>query len=368
MKFTVTVGELARALGLVGGVVSSKTTIPILTHVLVKALSDNRISITGTDLERECTSEAPAEIAEPGVEVLQGSVFKTIVNALPKAASLTVSTDGSGRALLTSSRGRYKLATLDAADFPEAKPAEGAPFKVDAKKLRAILEATLGSVSTESTRFYLCGIYLHIADGALVAASTDGHRLCRRSMDLPAGAEGIPGVIIPTMGATTMIALLDGIDGDVTAWITPARMWIRTPQAEFSTALINGRYPDYQRVIPEYNGAAATISGAELCAAVERAAATMPEAKVVSAGLTSTADGLVIKVGPQDAEAAVEQVDAEFHAEGGEVAANSRYLAAMTKVWGDAPIEIHMSSQSDPLVFTSKAIPEQLYILMPMRR
>lgn len=367
MKFTATVGEISRALGLVAGVIATKTNIPILTYVLVKT-DGNRITITGTDLERECTASAPAEVNKAGVEALPGSILKDLLGKLPKAGNVTIECVKAGRANVTSGRGRFALATLDAADFPEARAAAGAPFKIDAKNLRAILEATIGSASTESTRFYLCGVFLHVLDGALAAASTDGHRLCRRSMDLPTGAENIPGVIIPTAGVNTILALLDSIEGDVEVTVSESRIWLKTPAADFSTALINGRFPDYQRAIPQFNGATATFSGPELCAAVERAATTLPEAKAIGAGLLPTPHGIEIKVGPDGAEAAVEHIDAEFHSAASEVAANAKYLAAMTKIWGDAPIDLHITGPGGPLVFTSRKLPECLYVLMPMRR
>lgn len=367
MKFTATVGEISRALSAVSGVVATKTTIPILTHVLVEA-KDSRVTITGTDLERECTSGSPAEVLETGVEVLPGGILKDLIGKLPKAGNVTIETTDAGRVRVTSGRGRFALSSLGAEDFPEAKEPEGASFKIDAKSFRTILEATVGSVSTESTRYYLCGVFLHVLDGALAAVGLDGHRLCRRSMDLPEGAENISGVIIPTMGVTTILSLLDGIDGDVDLCVSRSRIWLKTPAAEFSTALINGTFPDYQRAIPQFNGAAATFSGPDLCAAVERAATTLPEAKAIGAGLLPTPDGIVIKVGSDGAETAVEHIDAEFHGKAEEVAANAKYLAAMTKIWGDAPIDLHITDRGGPIVFTSKAVPTALYVIMPMRR
>lgn len=369
MKFTATVGEFLRALNLVGSVVPTKATIPILSHVLLKAMPDNRVSVVGTDMERECATDAQAEVEEIGSVTVPGSILKGIVSCLPKAGNLTLSIESGGRVSILSGRGRFAMSYLNAEDFPSVKPAEGQSLAIDAKKFRAILEATVGSASTEETRFYLCGVFLHVYDGALVAVSTDGHRMCFRSMDLPAGAEaGLAGVIIPTSSVNTLITLLEGCDGEVSAWITQARMWVQTPQATFSTALINGQYPDYRRVVPRYNGAAATVAGAELAAAIERAAETRPDAKAVGAGLSVSREGITITAGPAGAETAIEQIDAEYHADAEEVAANAKYLANMTKIWGNAPIDIHFTGRGAPLVFTSKALPEQTYIIMPMKR
>lgn len=369
MKFTATVGELLRALNLVGTVVSTKTTIPILTHVLIKAMPDNRVTVVGTDLERECSADAPAEVEEIGAVALPGDILKGVVSRLPKAGNMTISLDqAKGRVSIISGRGKFALHYLEPEDFPEAKTAEGAPFEIEAKKLLAILEATVGTVATESNRYYLCGVYLHVKDGALVAASNDSYRMCRRTTDLPVGAESLPGIIIPTAAVTTMMTLLEDCEHSVSMWVTRSRIWLKTKHAEFSTALINGQYPDYERAIPPFNGAAATVSGADLAAAVERAAATLPEAKAVGAGLTVTPDGLEIKVGPRNAETAVEHIDAEIHKPHDEAVANAKFIAAMTKVWGTAPIDIHLGAGRAALVFTSKAIPEQTYIIMPMKR
>lgn len=367
MRFSVTVGELARALGLVSGVVEAKTTIPILTHVLVKALPGSRVQITGTDLERECIASVPAEVSAIGSAALPGGILKSVVTALPKAAELAIALTDNGRVTLTTSRARFAMSVLQPEDFPEAKERDGIGFKIDAKKLAAILEATIGCASNEESRWHMCGVYLHVSDGALVAVATDMHRLCKRVMDLPAGAEAMPGIIISTKAVLTIVSLLGSADGDVSLWITPQRLWIETPQADFSTALINAQYLNYRSAIPQYNGSAATFSGVELCAAVERAAATLPDAKVVAASIISKPEGLFIEVGPRGSETAVEHIDAEFAVEA-EIAANTKYLAAMTKVWGTAPIEVHVVGPGQPIVFTSKALPEQLYMIMPLRR
>ncbi|WP_072389771.1 DNA polymerase III subunit beta [Hyphomicrobium sp. CS1GBMeth3] len=367
MKFSVTVGEFARAMNLVSSVIEVRTTIPILSHALIKATPDSRVSITGTDLERECIADVPAEVDEIGSWALPAGILKSVVSALPKASTLTVSAIKDGRIQLSSSRSRFAMSMLPAEDFPEAKPQEGEPFKIDAKKFAAILSSTVGAASTEETRWHLCGVYLHIRDGALAAVATDYHRFALRSMDLPAGAEAMPGVIISTKSVTTIVSLLDAADGDVSLWITKSRLWLETAQIKFSTALINGQFPNYQNAIPQFNGASAVFSGTELCAAVDRAAATLPEAKVVSASISPKEDGLLIEVGPRGHETAIEHIDAEYHASG-EATANAKYISAMTKVWGNAPIEIHIGGPGDAIVFTSKALPEQLYMIMPMRR
>jgi len=364
MKFSATVADLVKALALVAGVVENRTTIPIISHVLIRA-QDGRVTISSTDLERECTAIVPAEITAHGETTVSCSIFKSIVDKLPKSGTLTFSV--AERATLTFGRSRFALQTLNPEDFPLSKPPEGTSFAVDCKKLSDLLSAAIESVSTETTRFYLCGVYLHTRADGLCAASTDGHRLIRRTMPLPEGAENIPGGIVPTKGVRLLISLLDSVDGQATVWLSNSRLWLRVASAEFSTALISGTYPDYERVIPRKSDPAITFIGQEFAAAVERAAATAPEAKVVTAGLTPTPDGLVIKVGVGGQDTAVEHIEGEYHREAREVGANAKYLAAMTKVWGTAPISMQLGDPGDPILFTSTALPEQLYVLMPMR-
>lgn len=367
MKFSINAADLVKTLNIVAGIIEARNTIPMLSHILVTAI-DGRIEITGTDLDRYCVAETAAEVEEMGAEVIPAGIFKDIVSRLPKAATVTLTTGNEGRVSLQAGRGRFALSTLNAADFPSMKPVGGSPFTISAKAFRAIFEATIGSVSTEETRFYLNGVYLHNCRGALRATSTDGHRMAWRSMDLPAGAENIPGMIVPTKSVHTLMTILEAAEGDVTVWATDARLWVHAKDIRFSSGLVQGQFPDYERAVPRFNGAAATFNGQEFAAAVERAAAALPDAKAVPAGLLPTPDGLVIKTGERNADTAVEHVETEFHEEAPETTVNSKYLVAMTKVFGTAPISMHITNPSSAVAFTSKAIPEQLYVIMPLRR
>lgn len=366
MKFSATVSDLVKALALVAGVVESRTTIPIISHVLIRA-QDGRVTVSSTDLDRECTAVVPAEITAHGATTVSCSILKSIVDKLPKSGTLTFSV--ADKATLSFGRSRFALQTLNPEDFPLSKPPEGTSFNVDCKKFSELLSAAIESVSTETTRFYLCGVYLHTRADGLCAASTDGHRMIRRTMPLPDGAENIPGGIVPTKGTRLLISLLDSADGQATVWLSNSRLWLRIASAEFSTALISGTFPDYERVIPRKGDPAITFIGQEFAAAVERAAATVPEAKAVAAGLSPTPEGLIIRVGMDGHDTAVEHIEGEFHAgTKSEVKINAKYLSAMTKVWGTAPISMQVSDPGSPVLFTSTAVPEQLYVIMPMQR
>lgn len=367
MKFSANIADVAKALALAGGVVESRTTIPILNHLLIRAEA-GQVSIIGTDLERECTAMLDAEIAEAGAATVTCSILRSIVDKLPKAGTINFAT-ANERTAVSYSRSRYALDGLDVEGFPARKHAGGSQFDVGAKALADLLGAAVSCVSTEETRIYLCGVFLHTRAEGLCAASTDGHRLIRRWMPMPAGAEDIPHVIIPTKGVQTMIALLGSSDGTARVWVTRERIGLQIKGASFSTALINAEFPDYERVIPRDVGPSIAFLGQEFAAAVERAAATMPDAKVVPAGMTSTPEGLVIRVGPRDHDTAVEHVEGTFYlAPEAEVAANSKYLAGMTKVWGTAPIRMQLGHRREPILFTSEALPEQLVCIMPMKR
>lgn len=366
MKFSVTAGELLRVLNFVGSVVEKKTTIPILTHFLIEA-DAQRVKITGTDLERECIAETAAEIAESGIEAINAGLLRDLVSRIPKAATITLETIREGVVRLSFGRSRFSLQALDIEGFPLVKAAEGSSFDINAKQFAALLEATVATVSTAETRWFICGVHIHEREGALYAASTDDHRLTVRSMALPKGAEGMPAVTLPAKSVHTMLSLLQSVDGDVLVNLTASRMWLTLPGVQFSTGLINGKYPNYQRAIPQYGPPAATFSGDEFRAAVDRAEKALPEATAVVASLTATTDGIVIKTGARGADVAIEHVDAEVHAETEtEVSANAKYLSEMTKAWGSHPISLHVTA--GPLVFTSRALPEQLLIIMPCVR
>jgi len=364
MKLTMETTALVDLLAEVKDCSPQRTTIPMLSHVLMTA-DTGYLSVRASSLDIECSAKAAAEIDAPGATTVNGRTLHSIVAALPKGSICTLEHTGD-RLTVKSGRARYQLQTLSPQDFPAMTPEEGAAFTVDAAEFKALMVATLPSVSTEATRFYMCGVFLHIFEGKLAAASTDGHRLCRRTMALPEGAESMPSVIIPTAAASLIAGLLS--DGDATVRVSERQLIVATDAATIMTKLIDGTYPDYQRAIPRYNGASFIVDAEPFAAAVDRARrAALDEKQVVRVKLSGDADGLVVDANRGGVNAAHEVVDAEILDAKKFVGLNADYVATVAKTFGDVPLEFHIDDAESPVVVTSKDVPQQLMVVMPMR-
>jgi len=369
MKFEAEAGQLSAALNAVKGCVVRGSTLPILAHVLLKSEA-GKVSVTGTDLEREMTATFNANVAEGGAAVLNAEILFGIVKRLPKAANVTIEPDGH-RFKLTAHRSNYKLDALEADQFPQmsAIEAKETVFALPPAEISTMIRSTIGTVSREETRFYLCGIFLHVIGDKLIAASTDGHRLSYREMDAPEGVE-FSGIIIPTATANEIAAMVEKVEGDVSLSISQNRMSITVPGITLTSKLIDGSFPDYARVIPRLNGAALTVRPAHLAEAIERAAVVLTDSdrKAPPVGIVTTPNGINVLAGNGGADDATEEVDAEIHDTGVSTAARAQYFAQLLGVWPDVPVSLQFSNPNDPILITSKEVPAMKQVLMPMRR
>lgn len=364
MKLTMETSALVDILAAVKDCSLDRTTIPVLRHVLLRA-EDGRVSVRASSMDAECSASAAAEIDQPGLTTVNGRMLHGLVNGLPKGSTVSIEHDANLLAV-KSGRARYRLQTLPADDFPAMAPFDGVAFPIDAADFRAMLLATLPSVSTEESRYYLNGVYLHASGGDLVAVSTDGHRLSKRTLPLPAGAERMPAIIVPTKTASLIAGLLK--KGTVEVRVSDERIAVTTADAEIMSRLVDGTYPDYQRVIPRYNGASFVVEAAPLAAAVERAHRAGDDGKsAVSIKFAAGDGGLSISASGNGFDAAHEILDADVRDASKFVGMNASYLGTVTKVFGDVPLELHIANEITAVVFTSEAVPQQLMVVMPMR-
>ena len=259
MEFTLEAGELARIVGLVKGMVPARTTIPILSNILIEA-ADGSVNIRATCLDMEASASAIAEVVTPGAVTVPGHVLHSLAKSLPKTKLATFKLDDGSRPVLTCGKSRYELRALDPGDFPSANPIgkSAVRFSMPGPDLVALLAGTLPSVETDAkTRYYLCGVFLHVYKDNLVAVSTDGHRMARIASDVPPGAAGMPAIIIPTGAAQEIVAMAG--DSDVDIAITPTCIEVMTDKSRLWSKLVDGTYPDYQRVIPVRSNTVASV-------------------------------------------------------------------------------------------------------------
>ena len=211
MKATIERATLLKSLGHVQSVVERRNTIPILSNVLIEAKDDGSLRLMATDLDLQVDESVPAQVAQAGATTVSAHTFFDIVRKLPEGSQVELSA-AEGKMQVVAGRSRFNLSTLPRDDFPVIAEGElPTRFELPAQTLRQIVDKTRFAISSEETRYYLMGIFLHVADEKLKAAATDGHRLARVTVDKPEGADGMPDVIIPKKCVGELRKLLDEV-------------------------------------------------------------------------------------------------------------------------------------------------------------
>ena len=377
MKLVIDRGELLRGLGHVTSVVEKRTTIPILSNVLLRA-NEAGLQFRATDLEREVMEQARADISQPGAATVSAHTLHDIVRKLPDGAQVEIRRDNENeRLLLASGQSRFTLQTLAAEDFPDLSPGEFShSFEIGASDLKRLIDKTKFAISTEETRYYLTGIYLHPAtrDGQpmLRAVATDGHRLAQSELALPAGADGMPGVILPRKTVHELLRLLESSETTVGVDISAskARFTIgadkEVGRVTLTTKLIDGTFPDYARVIPKANDKVLKVPNGAFVAAVDRVS-TIASDRGRAVKLNLDGDSLVLSVNNPEGGSATEQLAADYRAEPLEVGFNARYLLDIASQIDSDAAQFLLADAGSPMVVKDESDEGALYVLMPMR-
>jgi DNA polymerase III subunit beta len=275
MKVTVERAALLRSLGHVHRVVERRNTIPILSNVLLRA-EDGGMRLKATDLDIEVTETIPADVSQPGSTTVPAYVIYDIVRKLPEGAQVSLEMTGdTGQMQLRSGRSRFLLQSLPESDFPDLAAGElPHRFTVPAGDLKRLIDKTQFAISTEETRYYLNGIYLHTLDAGgqtvLRAVATDGHRLARVELPAPAGSEAMPGIIVPRKAVAEIQKLVETMGEGVLIELSSAKVRLSLGGVVLTSKLIDGTFPDYQRVIPAANDKRLTVERDDFAKAVDR--------------------------------------------------------------------------------------------------
>ena len=258
MKVTVERAQLLKSLGHVHRVVERRNTIPILGNVLIRA-ENARLSLKATDLDLEVTETLAAETGTAGSTTVPAHMFYDIVRKLPDGAQIVLEGDGDRSVLaIRAGRSRFTLQTLPENDFPDLAAGEMThSFALAASDMKRLIDRTQFAISTEETRYYLNGIYLHSAGTAkaatLRAVATDGHRLAQIDLPLPKGATGMPGVIVPRKTVGEVQRLIEDNEAEVGVELSQGKIRFTIGNVVLTSKLIDGTFPDYGRVIPQNN-------------------------------------------------------------------------------------------------------------------
>ncbi len=371
MKLTIERAALLRALNHVQSVVERRNTIPILSNVLIEA-KDGALSLTATDMDIAIVERVPADVATAGATTAPAHTLYDIVRKLPDGAQVDIETGGESgdRLTLKSGRSRFQLAALPTDDFPVMSGGDMPhEFQLDAEALRSLIDRTRFAISTEETRYYLNGIYLHAADGeheVLRAVATDGHRLARVEIPLPDGANGMPGVIVPRKTVSELRKLIEETDGAIEIALSETKIRFAFGDAVLTSKLIDGTFPDYERVIPSGNDKIMTVDCDDFAEAVDRVS-TIATEKMRAVKMKLDGDQMELSASSQENGQAVEEVGIEYGKDPIEIGFNARYLLDIAHQVEGETAEFVMADAASPTIVRDPKDPGALYVLMPMR-
>ena len=369
MKATIERATLLKGLSHVQSVVERRNTIPILSNVLIEATADGTIKLMATDLDLQINEHIAATVETAGATTVSAHTLFDIARKLPEGSQVSLSA-AEGRMTIMAGRAKFQLSTLPRDDFPVIAEGElPTSFELPAETLKQIIDKTRFAISTEETRYYLNGIFLHVSDDplpVLKAAATDGHRLARVTVTRPDGAEGMPDVIVPRKCVAELRKLLDEIDGSVGVSLSATKIRFDLGQALLTSKLIDGTFPDYSRVIPTGNDKILRIDPRSFEEGVDRVS-TIATEKTRAVKMALDRDKITLSVTSPENGTAAEEVSGDYAAAPFEIGFNSRYLLdILAQVHGDA-VEVHLADAAAPTLIRENDKAPALYVIMPMR-
>ena len=371
MKLTIERAALLKALGHVQSAVERRNTIPILSNVLLSAERD-RLTFSATDLDMEIIDEAMAQVDQPGQITAPAHTLYEIVRKLPEGADVSLSFTGEDpRLTVAAGRSRFNLPVLPAGDFP-VMSSEGLSSRigVDVNDLIRLIDKTRFAISTEETRYYLNGLYLHtVVEGGvqkLRAVATDGHRLALAEMAAPEGAAGSPGVIVPRKTIGEARRLLEDAGENVDLQVSAQKIRLDFNGAALTSKVIDGSFPDYSRVIPKDNDRVMLVDNKLFAQAVDRVA-TISAEKSRSVRVAIEPGRIILTVRNMEAGQAVEELEVDYAGEAFELSFNARYLLDVTDQIAGGTAEFRFGGPNDPALVLDPVDADVQYVLMPLR-
>lgn len=371
MKLSIERSALLKAVSQAQSVVERRNTIPILANVLIEA-EGNTATFRATDLDIEVLDRAAAVVERPGATTVSAVTLHEIVRKLPDGALVSLIEDAAtGRLTVQAGRSTFSLATLPREDFPVMASSDyQVNFAAPAKVLRRLFDKSKFAISNEETRYYLNGVYMHVAQGeegpALRCVATDGHRLARIDAPLPDGAQGMAGVIVPRKTVGELRKLLDDDDAQIAVSVSETKVRFATPSITLTSKVIDGTFPDYARVIPTGNTRRLEVDAAEFAQAVDRVA-TVSSERSRAVKLQLDEDRLILSVNAPDSGAAEEELSVAYGDERLEIGFNAKYLLEIASQVDRENAVFLFNSKDDPTLMREGNDTSAIYVVMPMR-
>jgi len=374
MKATIERATLLRCLSHVQSVVERRNTIPILSNVLIDASDGGSVRVMATDLDLQVVETmSAASVDQPGAITVSAHLLFDIARKLPEGSQVSLTTSDN-RLEVKAGRSNFKLPTLPRDDFPVIVEGDlPTSFELPARLLAELIDRTRFAISTEETRYYLNGIFLHVTDEdepLLKAAATDGHRLARFTIPRPEGAAGMPDVIVPRKAVGELRKLLDeALDSNVLIDLSASKIRFALGGEGgmvLTSKLIDGTFPDYSRVIPTANDKLLKVDPKLFFSGVDRVATIATEkTRAVKIGLDN--DRVTLSVTSPDNGTAAEELAADYRSESMEIGFNANYLKDILGQIDADTVELQLADAGAPTLIRENEASRALYVLMPMR-
>lgn len=371
MKFTIDGSVLLSTLSHIQNIVERRNTIPIISNVRMVADAEG-LEVAATDMDMMVVERVNCDTTEPGAITVPVHTLYDIARKLPNGAQAAFSANpGDARVKLIAAHSDFNLAYLAADDFPVLKE-EDLPirFTLSAEALKRLLEKTRFAVSNEETRYYLNGIFLHAAEHSsgkqFRAVATDGHRLARADADLPSGAGDMPGIILPRKAVNELFRLLEGVDTMVDVALSAYKARFVIGELILTTKLIDGTFPDYDRVIPADNTIRIDVDCDSFREAVDRVS-TISQEKSRAVKLVFDADKLTMSTVSPEQGSAFEEMEIEYDGDAIEIGFNARYLLDIANQIDGDYARFVINNATSPTLIEDSGDEKALFVLMPMR-
>lgn len=368
MKFSLPREVFLKVLRAVSGVVDKKTSPGIglaFSHVLL-FVKGGVLSVVATDQEMEMISTTALEGAEDGAIAVSFRKLYDVCRALTQDV-ITLSDSDDGGVTLRAGKSRFSIKAISAAEYPRLQvESTGQSFSVSAKSLKLLLERTAFAMAEEDVRYFLNGMLLDCSgDNTLAAVATDGHRLAFNQMKLDV-TPSFAKIIVPRKGVFEMLRVLGEAGDEVVVEVSERLLSLRTPWVSLTTRLLDGKFPDYRKVIPSAGDKKATGARKSLKEAFVRVSALFSE-KLKTARMSFSGAQMKVFANNSDNDVAEEEVDIDYSGEELDIGFNVRYIIDFLNVNQSEMVEISLSSPNHSAVIKGVGDESSLYVIMPMR-
>lgn len=366
MKFTVSREDLLKPLQLVAGVVERRQTLPVLANVLV-VLDGERLSLTGTDLEVEMV--AHVQLSQPGEDgeiTVPAKKFVDICRSLPEGAEIHFAQDDD-KVTLRSGKSRFVLSTLPSSNFPNVEQGAGQlQFSCPQSVIKALIDSTAFAMAQQDVRYYLNGMLWEVQNQQLRCVATDGHRLAMCTKEVDLSVDGKLQSVVPRKGIQELSRLLSEEDDLVEITLGDKHMQVATNGFTFTSKLVDGKFPDYERVLPRAGNNIMLADRLELRQAFGRVAILSNE-KYRGVRLTVSDNSMVLVANNPEQDEAEEQLEVSYSGETLEIGFNIGYLLDVANVMETEQLKMSFIDANTSALIEAPEGGDALYVIMPMR-